>query len=118
MEPEPEDIGPEEKEKKKIVRQAMSILGSLKTPNQTAARRRNIASYHAKRQSEGVSEKTRLIQSAKQKARRDRERQERIDAGLQPAETVKRPRGRPRKQQAETTSPEGMAETQRGPGDE
>ncbi|MCW3050852.1 MAG: hypothetical protein JWN14_22 [Chthonomonadales bacterium] len=88
----------EESEKEEILRQARSILGSIKTEKKTASSRANIVHATEARTGATLSEEHKQKLREAQAARRQREKAQR-DAAAPPA--PKRPRGRPRKQEGQ-----------------
>jgi hypothetical protein len=87
----------EEIDEKRLISQAMSLIGSRKTPVKAASSRGNIQPINEERKEHGFSEGTRAKLREAQLERRARERAKREAAS--PAQP-KRPRGRPKKEAA------------------
>jgi hypothetical protein len=86
----------EEPNEQELIRQAMRVIGSRKTPRKSESSRGNIGKVNELRQKQGFPEETRAKLREAQKIRRERER---MENGAVPETTeAKRPRGRPRKQ--------------------
>jgi hypothetical protein len=85
-----------EPDEKEVVRQAMSIIGRARSPRKIEAARETAAARRGKPLSEAHKAKLRDAQAA----RRERER-----AAAGPSEP-KRPRGRPRKSDAQSAAPD------------
>ena len=113
----------EEPDEQELIRQAMRVIGSRKTPRKSESSRGNIGRVNELRQTEGFPEETRAKLREAQKVRRERER---IEKGTtletttakrapgRPRKTPepdtlepKRPRGRPKKQDAQTPGQSG-----------
>jgi len=88
MEPKPNED--------ELIRQAMSVIGSRKTPRKAESSRVNVARATEARTGQTLSEEHRAKLKAAQQRRREREREALGVAGTAPVE--KRPPGRPRKQ--------------------
>jgi hypothetical protein len=78
------------------ISKVMRVMGSKKTPKKTEQAAANLAAGRKRLQDPDV----RALLSEKQKARRERERQEREAAGLVTPAAPKRGRGRPKKEQS------------------
>ena len=91
----------EEADKEEILRQARSILGSIKTEKKTASSRANIVHATEARTGATLSEEHKQRLRIAQAARRERERAER-EAISPPA--PKRQRGRPKQQEGQQTN--------------
>ncbi len=92
-----------EPNKEEIVRQAMSIIGSIKTEKKTAASRATVVHATEARTGATLSEEHKERLRVAQAARRERERAERAASGIVTA--PKRPRGRPKKTDAQNNTP-------------
>ena len=112
----------EEPDEQELIRQAMSVIGSRKTPRKSESSRGNIGRVNELRQTEGFPEETRAKLREAQKVRRERERiekgaaQETTEAKRAPGRPRKpvdpnaaapQPRGRPKKQDAQTPGQSG-----------
>jgi hypothetical protein len=121
-----DDIMEAEPNEEELIRQAMRVIGSRKTPRKTESSRANVARATEARTGQTLSEEHRAKLKAAQMARRERERvaQQALGAEAVPTEprrrgrptkpidpdqasAPKRGRGRPRKQDAQTSAQSG-----------